>query len=112
MYTSFCTTLPLAMTVQVIEDYTKEFLQEMNASAIALQLVVQDLIPDSVQHEIDLSKCPEDANGHLLTFLKTGASEIQVLRIFKVASEKTKYGRMSHFAAKILPQLQPGQFVA
>ena len=100
------------MTVQVIENYTKEFLQEMNASAIALQLVVQHLIPDSVKHEIDHSKCPVDANGHLLTFLMTGASEIQVLRTFKVASEKTKYGRMSHFAAKILQQLQAGQFVA
>ena len=112
MYTPFCTTLALAMTVQVIENYTKEFLQEMNASAIALQLVVQHLIPESVKHEIDQSKCPEDANGHLLTFLMTGASEIQVLRTFKVASEKTNYGRMSHFAAKILPKLQPGQFVA
>ena len=99
------------MTVQVLKDYTKEFLQEMNAPAIALQLVLQDLIPDSVKHEIDHSKCPENANGHLLTFLMKGASENQLLQTFKVASEKTKYGKMSHFAAKILQQLQAGQFV-
>ena len=113
MYTLFCTSLALAtkVTVQVIKVYSKEFLQEMNTSAIALQLVVQDLIPDSVKHEIDHSKCPENANGHLLTFLMKGASENQVLQTFKVASEKTEYGRMSHFAAKILQKLQAGQFV-
>ena len=100
------------MTLQVVENYTKEFLQEMNAKDIALQLKLLGLIPESVKHDIHHSKCTEDANGHLLTFLKEGASESQVLGTFKVVSEKTVYGRMSQFAAKILQQLQPGQFVA
>ena len=100
------------VTLKVVKDYTKEFLQEMDATAIVLQLEVRDLIPESVKHEIQHSKCTEDANGHLLTFLMKGASESQVLHTFKVASEKIEYGRMSLFAAKILQQLQPGQFVA
>ena len=114
MYTLFCTSLALAanVTVQVVKDYTNEFLQEMDATAIALQLQVQGLIPASVKCDIDRSKCGEDANGHLLTFLLTGASEIQVQQTLKVASEKMDYGRMSQFAANVLQQLQPGQFVA
>ncbi len=113
MYTSFCTSLALAtnVTVQVVKDYTKEFLLAMDATAIALQLRVQGLLPESVKCDIDHSKCREDANGHLLTFLSTGASEIQVQQTLKVASEKIDYGRMSQFAAKVLQQLQPGQFV-
>ena len=98
--------------MKVIENYTKEFLHKMDATAIALQLEVQGLIPESVKHEIQHSKCKKDANTHLLKFLKEGASEEQVLGTFKVASEETEYGRMSQFAANILHQLQPGQFVA
>ena len=98
--------------MKVIENYTKEFLHEMDAKAIALQLEVQGLIPESVKHEIQHSKCKNDANTHLLKFLKEGASEEQLLGTFKVASEETEYGRMSQFAANILQQLQPGQFVA
>ena len=98
------------MTVQVITEHREEFLQEMNATAIALQ--VQDLIPESVKRDIDQSKCIEDANGHLLTFLLTGASEIQVRQTLKVASERMDQEGMSQFAASILQQLQPGQFVA
>ena len=110
-----CISLPLLatnVTLQIIKNYTKEFLQEMDATAIVLQLEVRDLVPESVKHEIHHSKCRENANGHLLTFLMKGASESQVLHTFKVASEKIEYGRMSQFAAKILQQLQPGQFVA
>ena len=98
------------MTVQVITEHREEFLQEMNATAIALQ--VQDLIPESVKRDIDQSKCIEDANGHLLRFLLTEASEIQVRQTLKVASERMDQEGMSQFAASILQQLQPGQFVA
>ena len=100
------------MTVQVITEHREEFLQTMNATAIALQLQVQGLIPESVKRDIDQSKCREDANGHLLRFLLTGASETQVQQTLKAASEMMGYGRMSQFAASILQQLQPGQFVA
>ena len=99
------------MTVQVIEEHREEFLQTMNATAIALQLQVQGLIPESVKRDIDQSKCVEDANGILLTFLLTRASEIQVQQTFKIASERMDYGRMGQFAASMFQQLQPGQFV-
>ena len=105
-------TLTTDVTLQVVNGYTTRFLQEMNAAVIALQLELQDLISESVKHDIQHSKCKKDANGHLLKFLKEGASEEQVLGTFKVASEETEYGRMSQFAANILQQLQPGQFVA
>ena len=93
-------------------EHREEFLQNMDATAIALQVQVQGVIPESVKWDIDHSKCREDANGQLLTFLLTGASEIQVQQTLKVASEKIDYGRMSQFATNILQQLQPGQFVA
>ena len=112
MYTSPFFVLATKVTVQVIKEHREKFLQEMNATAIALQLQVQDLIPESVKCDIDRSKCREDANGHLLTFLLTGAAEIQVQQTLKVASEKTDYGRMRQFAANVLQQLQPGKFVA
>ena len=109
MCTSSCTSLVLA--TKAIKEHREEFLQEMNATAIALQVQVQGLIPESVKCDIERSKCREDANGHLLTFLLAGASEIQVLQTLKVASEKIGYGRMSQFAVNILQQLQPGQLV-
>ena len=84
----------------------------MNARDIASQLQVLGVIPESVKCDIERSKCREDANGHLLTFLLAGASEIQVLQTLKVASEKMGYGRMSLFAVNILQQLQPGKFVS
>ena len=112
MYTSPFFVLATKVTVQVVKEHREKFLQEMDATAIALQLQVQDLIPESVKCDIERSKCREDANGHLLTFLLAGASEIQVFQTLKVASEKMDYGRMSQFAANVLQQLQPGKFVA
>ena len=84
----------------------------MNARDIASQLQVLGVIPEAVEHNIEHSKRRKDANGHLLTFLLTDASEIQVLQTLKVASEEIGYGRMSQFAVNILQQLQPGKFVA
>ena len=54
----------------------------------------------------------EDANGHLWAYLFKDASEIQVQETFKFVSTKTDYGKISQFAAKLLQQLHPGQFVA
>ena len=93
--------------MQVINENSKRFLEEMNARAIALTLYGQDLIPESVKHDIGHSKCRKDANGHLLTYLKEDATVKQVQGVFKVASE-TEYGRMSDFAAKFLQTLQQG----
>ena len=54
----------------------------------------------------------EDANRHLWAYLFKDASEIQVQETFKFVSTKTDYGKISQFAAKLLQQLHPGQFVA
>ena len=93
--------------MQVIKENSKRFLQEMNAKTIALTLYGQDLIPERVKYDIGHSKCREDANGHLLTYLKEDAAVEQVQGVFKVASE-TEYGRMSEFASNILQTLQQG----
>ena len=93
--------------MQVINENSKRFLQEMNAKAIALTLRVLDLIPERIEYHIQHSMSRGDANGHLLTYLKEDATEEQVQGVFKVASE-TEYGRMSDFAAKFLQTLQQG----
>ena len=113
MYTSFCTSLALAtnLTVHDIEEHREDFLKKMNAKEIASKLQVRGLIPESVEHDIKHSKCREDANGCLWTFLLTDASETQVQKTLMFVSEETAYGRMSQFATKLLQQLQPGQFV-
>ena len=96
------------LNVQVVKKNTAAFLEEMNAKAIASKLRLLSWIPESVEYDINNSKSREDANGHLLTFLTEQASESQLQGTFKVASEKTDYGRMSQFAANILQQLQKG----
>ena len=80
--------------MQVIKEHARN---------IASQLQVLGLIPEAVQHGIDHSKHREDANGCLLTFLLTDASETQVQKTLKFVSTKTDYGKMSQFANK-LPQ--------
>ena len=104
--------VPLCMLsathVQVIQENSKRFLVEMNAEAVAMTLFVLEVIPERVKYDIDHSKSREDANGHLLTFLKKDATEDQVLQIFKAASEKTGYGMMNEFATSILHKLQQG----
>ena len=94
--------------MQVIRENSKSFLQEMNAKAIALTVYGLDLIPERVKYDIDHSKLREDANGHLLTYLKEDATEEQILGVFKVASEEAGYRRMSEFAANVLQKLQQG----
>ena len=93
--------------MQVINENSKRFLEEMNAKAIALILRVLDLIPERIEYHIQHSVSRGDANGHLLTYLKEDATEEQVQGVFKFASE-TVYGRMSEFASNILQTLQQG----
>ena len=94
--------------MQMIGEHSQEFLQEMNAKAIALRLKVSELIPESVKYDIDHSKCGDDANAHLLTFLKEQATGDQLQGILQIASEKPDHGRMSKFATKLLQQLLQG----
>ena len=94
--------------MKVIKENSKRFLEEMNAMAIAMTLYSLDLIPESVKYDIDQSAHREIANGHLLAYLKADAPEELVLGVFKVASEKAGYRRMSEFAANVLQKLQQG----
>ena len=97
-----------ATHVQVIKKQAKEFLNEMDAQAIAKTLHGMALIPEPVKNSILQSKSTQDANVELLTFLKGQASEGQMKAIFQCASEQTDFGRMSEFAADVLQKLQQG----
>ena len=97
-----------ATYVQVLEEKSKEFLQEMNSQAIAPMLKASGLIPARLEPEIKQSKCKEDSNSILFTHLIENATKEQVLEVFTIASSDTSYGRMCRFVANILQQLQQG----
>lgn len=101
--------LVLATHVQVIEENSQRFLQDMNAKEIALTLKVLGFIPESIEYHIQHSTCRDHANGHLLTYLMKDAAEEQMQGIFKIASA-TGYGKMSEFSAAILQKLLPGLY--
>ena len=92
----------------MIDEQSQRFLQEMNSQAIAPTLRTLGLIPESVKNDVKRSTCREDANAHLLTYLKEDATEEKVHEIFKFTSEKTEYGRMSEFAADMRQKLSQG----
>ena len=96
--------------MQVIEEHCREFLNEMDAKAIAEALCVQRLIPEAVKNLIGQAIDTQKANAELLTFLKHKASKNQMKAIFKFASDQTDYGRMSEFATDILQRLQQGLY--
>ena len=48
----------------------------------------------------------EEANAHLLNYLKEDAGEETVREVFRIASEKAGYGKMKVFAAGVLRELQ------
>ena len=95
----------------IIKSHRAQFLSEMSATNIASTLKLYELIPEEVEHDITHAKSREAANGHLLTFLTENATEKQVQGIFKFASEKKDYGRMSQFATTILQQLPQGHLL-
>ena len=97
-----------ATPVQIIRTHAKTFLSEMNCKAIASQLRTLELIPESVESDILHSKNKEEGNAHLLNHLKEEADEVTVRKVFRVASEKTGYGKMNTFAAFMLNELQWG----
>ena len=92
--------------MQVIEEHSQKFLNEMDAKAIAEALCAQRLIPEAVKNLIERAIDTQKANAELLTFLKDKASKKQLKAIFKFASDQTDYGRMSEFATDILQRLQ------
>ena len=99
-----------ASHVQIIEEHAEEFLNKMDAKAIARMLYSQGHIPQAVKYNISESPSQGDANSCLLDFLKEQADERQIQGVFQVASAATKYGRMSKFAKKILRKLPQGLY--
>ena len=94
---------------QVIEDHDA-FLEEMSCKVIACELASSGIIPESVKCEILQSKNEKEANAHLLQHLKKDAGADSVRTVFRIAAEKTGYGRMNTFAADMLKKLQRGLY--
>ena len=65
-----------------------------------------ELIPEAVECDILQSKSRKDANAHLLNHLKEDADEESVREVFRIASEKSGYGKMKVFASGVLRKLQ------
>ena len=100
-----CFSCGAATPVQVVQSHAKEFLEKMNSKVLAPQLKALELIPESVECDILQSKSREEANAHLLNHLKEDADEESVREVFRIASEKTGYGKMKVFAAGVLKEL-------
>ena len=103
-----CLSCGASTFVQVIQDHTEVFLQEMNAKVIAPKLQELGVIPESVEFGILHSKTKELANVRLLHHLKEDAAEEAVMEVFRIASEEKCYGRMNKFAAGVLKKLRQG----
>ena len=101
-----CLSCGAVTPVQVVQDHAKEFLQKMNSKVLAPQLKALELIPESVECDILQSKSGKEANVYLLNHLKEDADEEAVRAVFRIASEKTGYGKMKVFAVGILRELQ------
>ena len=95
-----------ATNLQVIENHKKEFFDNMNSRAIAAELRVLGLIPESVESGILQSKSRRGANVLLFEFLMQDPDEQTVIFVFGVASKKTGYLKMNTFAAFMLRVLQ------
>ena len=79
----------------------------MCAEDIAQYLRARELIPESTKRDIlERSRDGNEANSHLLVYLKEKAKEETVREILKHASVVSGYGKMNEFAASILEKLQ------
>ena len=92
--------------MQVVQKHAEEFLEKMNSKVIAPQLRVLELIPENIEYRILQSESKEDANINLLKHLKADADDETVREVFRIAYEKTGYGKMNAFAASVLRELQ------
>ena len=105
-----CLSCGAATLVQVIQDHTEEFLEEMNSAVLAHQLKASGLIPAIIENNLLQSKNKKEANARLLQHLKEDADMKSVVEIFKIASQEPGYGRMNTFAAGVLMKLQRGLY--
>ena len=95
--------------MQVIQndaDFSKGFLDEMNAEAIRPTLEALDLIPDIVATEIKRAGSPKEANNCLLKCMKKNANEKTIQEILEIASKEQGCSRMNDFAKRILRNQQ------
>ena len=105
-----CLSCGAATPVQVIQDHTEEFLEDMNCKVLAPQLKALGLIPFITEDDVLQSKNKEEANAHLLQYLKEDADEESVMEVFRIASQEPGYRRMNTFAASVLMKLQRGLY--
>lgn len=90
--------------------HADEFIEKMNSTVLAPQLMAVDLIPGTVENGVLQSKNLEEANAHLLKHLKEDADKDTVIEAFRIASEEAGYERMNGYAAGVLRELQQGVY--
>ena len=87
-------------------DFSKGFLEEMNAGAIGQTLKSLRLISPEVATDIERARSKKEANNVLLQYMQEDADEERLRKIFEVASTAEGYGRMNNFAASVLRNRQ------
>ena len=103
-----------ANLVQVIQNdanFSKDFLEEMNAEAIGQTLEALDLIPPQVATDIERARSKKEANNCLLKCMKKNANEKTIREILTIASKEKGFGRMNDFAGRILGNQQWGLYL-
>ena len=109
-YSSHITCLPCGAAAFAKAVHADEFVEKMNSTVLAPQLMAVDLIPGTVENGILQSKNLEEANAYLLQHLKEDADKDTVIEVFRIASEEAGYERMNAYAAGIIRELQQGVY--
>ena len=97
--------------MQVLQDHAKEFIDQMNSKVIAHELKSLGIIPENIECDVLQSKNKEESNAHLFNHLKEDADEKAVREVFRIASDKTGYGKMNTFAGSVLRKLHKGLYL-
>ena len=105
-----CLSCGAATPVQVIQDLTEEFREEMNCRVLATELKALGLIPAIIENSILQSKDKKEANALFLQHLKEDADMKSVMKILTIAAQEPGYGRMNTFADGVLRKLQQGLY--
>ena len=108
--TPHITCLPCGAAAFAKAVHADEFVEKMNSTVLAPQLMAVDLIPGTVENGVLQSKNLEEANAYLLQHLKEDADKDTVIEVFRIASEEAGYERMNAYAAGIIRELQQGVY--
>ena len=92
-------------------EFSKMFLEEMNAKVIGQTLKSLHLISPEVATDIERARSKKEANNALLQYMQEDADEERLRKIFEVASTAEGYGRMNNFAASVLRNWQWGLYL-